>query len=224
MKFQEQLIRLRKEKGLSQEALGEMLGVSRQAISKWELGTSQPEMSNIEKLCEIFEVSPNVLLGYEEKNSVKAEAETSTFPKERKKKGLAFLLLIVILNIGLIMIVLSGGLGNNKEDNRTAVDSFEVTGFYFGEVASYHTGDMCNVKLYFTPSAIDEDLSYEVVANRRGIINSYEAVSKNGIYEAEIRLEGETKVSIKCDNGKESKTILLLNARVWNREIKYEEL
>ena len=37
----ERLAALRKEKGLSQEALGEALGVSRQAISKWERGVSQ---------------------------------------------------------------------------------------------------------------------------------------------------------------------------------------
>lgn len=41
MKFNEQLANLRKEKGISQEALAEGLGVSRQAISKWETGVSQ---------------------------------------------------------------------------------------------------------------------------------------------------------------------------------------
>ena len=40
MTFQEQLIFLRKQKGLSQEQLGEKIGVSRQTISKWELGDS----------------------------------------------------------------------------------------------------------------------------------------------------------------------------------------
>ena len=40
MKFNEKLIELRKQKGLSQDELGNALGVSRQTISKWELGGS----------------------------------------------------------------------------------------------------------------------------------------------------------------------------------------
>ena len=41
MKFNEKLQKLRKEKGMSQEALADELGVSRQAVSKWENGVSQ---------------------------------------------------------------------------------------------------------------------------------------------------------------------------------------
>ena len=41
MTFSQQLCRLRREHGLSQEKLGEAVGVSRQTISKWELGVSQ---------------------------------------------------------------------------------------------------------------------------------------------------------------------------------------
>ena len=44
MKFNEKLSCLRKEKHYSQEELAEKLSVSRQAVSKWESGTSYPEM------------------------------------------------------------------------------------------------------------------------------------------------------------------------------------
>lgn len=40
MTFSEKLVQLRKEKGLSQEDLAELCGVNRQAVSRWELGTS----------------------------------------------------------------------------------------------------------------------------------------------------------------------------------------
>ncbi|MFR3793219.1 MAG: helix-turn-helix transcriptional regulator [Blautia massiliensis (ex Durand et al. 2017)] len=41
MNFGEKLFKLRKEKGLSQETLAEMVGTTRQAVSKWENGVSQ---------------------------------------------------------------------------------------------------------------------------------------------------------------------------------------
>ena len=62
MRFEEKLQKLRKEKGLSQEALAEMLDVSRQAISKWEGGFSYPEMEKLIALTEIFGVTLDSLV------------------------------------------------------------------------------------------------------------------------------------------------------------------
>ena len=47
MTFGEKLYRLRKERGMSQEALAQELGVSRQAISRWELGEVAPDTGNV---------------------------------------------------------------------------------------------------------------------------------------------------------------------------------
>ena len=47
MELSEKLYSLRKKSGLSQEQLAEQLGVSRQAISKWESGQSVPELATI---------------------------------------------------------------------------------------------------------------------------------------------------------------------------------
>ena len=56
----------RKELGLSQEALGEQLGVSRQSIYKWESGTALPEIEKLIALSKLFGVSVGWLLGVEE--------------------------------------------------------------------------------------------------------------------------------------------------------------
>ena len=56
----------RKELGLSQEALGEKLGVSRQSIYKWESDTSLPEIEKLISLSRLFSVSIGWLLGVEE--------------------------------------------------------------------------------------------------------------------------------------------------------------
>ena len=71
MKFHDKLIKLRKSKGISQEELAEMLDVSRQAISRWELGSTLPDIPNLLKISELFNVSTDYLIrdDYEANNN-----------------------------------------------------------------------------------------------------------------------------------------------------------
>ena len=61
MNFGEKIFKLRKEKGLSQEALAEQIGTTRQAISKWENNQGFPETEKLLQLSNIFEVSTDFL-------------------------------------------------------------------------------------------------------------------------------------------------------------------
>ncbi len=56
---------LRKEKGLSQTQLASMLFVSQDTVSLWECGKSYPDIENIIKLTQIFNVTSDYLLGLE---------------------------------------------------------------------------------------------------------------------------------------------------------------
>ena len=62
MTFAEKLVRLRKREGLSQEALAEALGVSRQAVSRWEKGTALPDAAKLLPCARLFRVSVDWLL------------------------------------------------------------------------------------------------------------------------------------------------------------------
>jgi transcriptional regulator with XRE-family HTH domain len=62
MCFAEKLQKLRKAKGMSQENLADEIGVSRQAVSKWELGVSLPDMDKIIVLSDLFGVSVDYLV------------------------------------------------------------------------------------------------------------------------------------------------------------------
>lgn len=66
MTLGQRIAQKRKEQGLSQEGLGERLGVSRQAIYKWESDASLPEIDKLITLSKIFSVSVGWLLGVEE--------------------------------------------------------------------------------------------------------------------------------------------------------------
>lgn len=56
------LIALRKKKGMSQENVAEKLGLSRQAISRWERAESAPDIDNLAKLSKLYEISLDDLL------------------------------------------------------------------------------------------------------------------------------------------------------------------
>jgi transcriptional regulator with XRE-family HTH domain len=62
MKIADRILELRKQKGISQEALADQLGVSRQAVSKWESEQSTPDMDKIILMSEFFEVTTDYLL------------------------------------------------------------------------------------------------------------------------------------------------------------------
>lgn len=66
MKFNEKIVYCRKRAGLSQEALAERLGVSRQAVSKWENGESTPDLEKLSRMSKVFGVSADWLLSQEE--------------------------------------------------------------------------------------------------------------------------------------------------------------
>lgn len=65
MKLNEKIYWCRKQAGLSQEALAEMIGVSRQSISKWETGEASPEISKLPLLAKAFGVTADWLLSEE---------------------------------------------------------------------------------------------------------------------------------------------------------------
>lgn len=65
MELYEKLYELRRASGMSQEELAEKLGVSRQAVSKWESGATQPEPPKLIELSKIYQVSVDALLSLE---------------------------------------------------------------------------------------------------------------------------------------------------------------
>lgn len=64
--FPQRLKQLRKELGLSQKSLSEHLGVTQQAVGKWETGRSSPDPTTLARLAELLETSADYLLGISE--------------------------------------------------------------------------------------------------------------------------------------------------------------
>lgn len=105
MNFSDNLIRLRKGKSWSQEDLAEKLGISRQAVSKWEVGTSKPDIDNVIKISKLFEVSIDELVNNE---IIKTEAISINVKRKSKKDVLLVWLrrlLIVLIIIYFINVI-----------------------------------------------------------------------------------------------------------------------
>ena len=76
MNLGEKIYKLRKEKGLSQEALAELVGTTRQAISKWENNQGYPETEKLLMLSNVFEVSIDFLLKDEKQKRGQKKKDT----------------------------------------------------------------------------------------------------------------------------------------------------
>ena len=88
--FSENLKKIRKEHNLSQEQLADELGVSRQAISKWESSSAYPEMDKIIALCDKFNLNIDDLL-HKDIKEVKGEEESKNKVNNAIKDFLKFI-------------------------------------------------------------------------------------------------------------------------------------
>lgn len=73
MTFAEKLRSIRKQTGMSQEKLAEKLGVSRQAVTKWETDAGIPDIENIMAISALFDISIDELLGKEKEEKKQAD-------------------------------------------------------------------------------------------------------------------------------------------------------
>ncbi len=78
MKLSEKILSLRKASNMSQEELADKLGVSRQAVSRWEVGSALPDASNILQLSKLFGVSADYLLNDDYKGEAPAPVKSKT--------------------------------------------------------------------------------------------------------------------------------------------------
>ena len=87
MKLGDKILMLRKKVGMSQEQLAEKLDVSRQAISRWELGSALPDANNIRQLSRVFAVSADYLLNDDEDEYEPLKQQTTAQPAKENDIG-----------------------------------------------------------------------------------------------------------------------------------------
>ena len=113
MEFHNKLYHLRKQKGLSQEELANRLNVSRQTISKWEVGDSTPDMEKLIAISDMFQISLDELVMDKvqtqtgetpSKAEVVNELKEKVLTDENKKKAKKVLKIAAII-LGVIVLI-----------------------------------------------------------------------------------------------------------------------
>lgn len=132
MKFNEKLIKLRKASGLSQEELGDKLNVSRQTISKWELGETTPEMDKLVKMSEIFNITLDELVKDENIEPQINNTNTQKLAGMMIKilKGIGILLIIILIFyiiFAIVGLISFNTIDENSDSNTTVVEIQEET-------------------------------------------------------------------------------------------------
>lgn len=119
MNLGEKIVKLRKERGLSQETLAQQVGTTRQAISKWENNQGFPETEKLLSLSNIFGVSVDYLL--KEERSIKTSDEKGYYVNKEMAKG--YLAnqkkICILLGLGFMMFASAGIPYTMIQDNLT---------------------------------------------------------------------------------------------------------
>ena len=99
MKLSDKILTLRKRGGMSQEELAEKLNVSRQAVSRWELGSAQPDANNILQISKLFGVTADYLL-----NDDSSDNDLPNVKKVREDHSRQILIYLVTLEIMVLIM------------------------------------------------------------------------------------------------------------------------
>lgn len=140
MKFNEKLIELRKKEGLSQEELGYKLNVTRQTVSKWELGQTTPEMDKLVEMSKIFNISVDELISESEiQSDSNPIIEDQPIVKEGKKeKNIKIIIIgaIIIVIVLIVVKIFAGFTLFNKTANNIMEQGTEVQKNIFEKIFS----------------------------------------------------------------------------------------
>ena len=107
MALHDNLKNARNKMGMSQELVAEQLGISRQAVTKWELGQTKPNAKNLRALAELYQISTESLLAGTRQNGSDPIRGVNFLDKELKRSGMGFistltLIFVVLKETGLI--------------------------------------------------------------------------------------------------------------------------
>lgn len=136
MKLNHRLTSLRKKKGLSQAELAETIKVSRQAVSRWEVGSALPTSENLKYLSQVYGVSLEYLISEDEEEKTEGTTIKDSCDAEEKihlpKRifhciyYLVIALAVIVLGVGISYAVYKNNMESEpKKENVISIETME---------------------------------------------------------------------------------------------------
>ena len=145
-----ELLRIRKEKKLSQEMLAEKVGVSRQSIHLWETGRIIPDYENVINLCNVLNINPSEIINgfniVNDESKIESKTQKYIISKFLKIIILLFLLILIIFLIKRFIVII---------DINNSVKKYKELDNYTYKIISY---DMVNNKV---SNLVQEEISFK---------------------------------------------------------------
>lgn len=173
MSFENNLIKLRKQKGWSQDELAENLDLSRQAISKWENGTSKPDIDNIKRISKVFDVGIDELLSNDITDDHALSLDFDSNKKKKKSdkgillvKCIIFALVIiyvisVIYKLVALLIIVNGvEKYQNLSNYHYIITTYNENGLSQKEECWFKDGESKTINIFFSDVDTSEVITY----------------------------------------------------------------
>lgn len=160
---------LRKKHGLSQDEFGSRIGVSRQAVSKWELGT-WPDTENLGRICKEFDVSITYFFGDDE-NACKKAAEELAATKNAENSALRTQLFIIklcilIVSLGILIFIITAGI-LNLISTKNSIETVYTENWRFSGQSTWIVVLIISLLLFITLCIITVIMIYKYIKLKR---------------------------------------------------------
>lgn len=237
MYFHENLTRVRKACGITQEELAAQLNVSRQAVSKWETGESLPDLYKLAALAEALGVTTDALCGHttaDTSPAAAAPADTAEEPPaapdtakqlKRLRRALALLFAVCIVLTALTARALvrektyAELLRASEETVPALPDTIEVSGLSLRP-------DGAALVVSFVPGVSGEGIEWSVGVAPEDEFLSVTTTTENGICTARIvnlSVAAPATLSATVTNGEESRSVCLATqVNFWGNQVSWD--
>lgn len=208
MDIGKKILNLRKEKHFSQEDLAEKINVTRQTISKWELGETSPDLKQASKIANIFNVTLDELIGNNTKDVLmrkvsNTERLTGIIIKILKWLGILIIIFIIVISSWFIYSYIS-------EKNKPQYTDY----YYTGRMNFYIKLDGINNYIFDIKEGDKVDIYVEIDDDGLIVGKYLENIEVAGITKKDEKMVGITIKSYEEENNDLVKISLIDNAKI----------
>lgn len=215
MELKERLIQERKAQGLSQEELAVQIGVSRQAVSKWETGDAMPGLPQLIALSAALNISMDTLCGREVSSNFHSPEKEAAPQKSGLLRRIAIFALIGVLVAGSFYAGTQFGATSESKEALTPSlpESFSVSGEQF-------LIDQGNLSYQFVPSITGEAYTYQITFNGlNGSPQTFTAPYSGGVCTgtADLNEYENYSVTVVVSNAQDSRAVAIASNLIFSK-------